>query len=123
MWHSKFACYSLNLNSQLQLAGFYKNVVATGTSREQLSFAPKLPNICYKHTPPTMSIPELEYDIGPQGKVDVVTVAQALHWFDHLTFFKHVNWALRRPNGVLAVWCYTTPRVDEFVHTVLNGKP
>lgn len=46
MWHSKFACYSLNLNSELQLAGFYNNMVATDTSKEQLSFAPKLPNIC-----------------------------------------------------------------------------
>lgn len=101
-------CLLLNLNSKLQLAGLYNNVVATGISREQPSFAPKLPNICYEHTPPIMSIPELKYDIGPQGTVDVVTVAQGLHRFDHLTFFKHVNWVLRRPNGMLTVWCYTT---------------
>lgn len=88
---------------------------------EQLSFAPKLPNIRYKHTPPTMSKPELEQDIAPQGTVDVVTVAQSFHWFDHPAFFEQANWVLRRPNGVLAVWCYTTPRVDESVDVVFNG--
>ncbi|XXG50467.1 hypothetical protein AAC387_Pa02g4470 [Persea americana] len=103
------------------LAGIYKNVVATDTSMKQISFASKLPNIRYQHTPPTMSIPELEHNIAPQGTVDLVTVAQAFHWFDHPAFFEQVKWILRRPNGVLAVWCYINPRIDESIDAVFNG--
>ncbi|KAJ8646246.1 hypothetical protein MRB53_007994 [Persea americana] len=103
------------------LAGIYKNVVATDTSMKQISFASKLPNIRYQHTPPTMSIPELEHNIAPQGTVDLVTVAQAFHWFDHPAFFEQVKWILRRPNGVLALWCYINPRIDESIDAVFNG--
>lgn len=96
-------------------------MVATDTSMKQISFASKLPNIRYQHTPPTMSIPELEHNIAPQGTVDLVTVAQAFHWFDHPAFFEQVKWILRRPNGVLAVWCYINPRIDESIDAVFNG--
>ncbi|KAL0490338.1 SAM-dependent methyltransferase [Acrasis kona] len=36
---------------------------------------------------------------------DVVTVAQALHWFEFEDFFKETKRILK-PNGTLAVWCY-----------------
>lgn len=95
-------------------------MVATDTSMEQLKFAAKLPNIRYQHTPPTMSLAEVERDIASPGTVDLVTVAQAFHWFDHPKFYQQVNHVLRRPHGVVAVWCYRTPRVNESVDTVFD---
>ncbi|XP_077240191.1 uncharacterized protein LOC143881079 [Tasmannia lanceolata] len=93
-------------------------MIGTDASAEQLAHAHKLPNIRYQHTTSIMTVDELEHNIAPQGTVDVVTVAQALHWFDLPTFYQQVNWALRRPHGVLAVWCYTEPQVNDSVDTV-----
>jgi SAM-dependent methyltransferase len=40
------------------------------------------------------------------GSVDLVTVAQALHWFDLDAFYAEVRRVLR-PRGVIAAWTYT----------------
>ncbi|XP_077241659.1 uncharacterized protein LOC143882120 [Tasmannia lanceolata] len=102
----------------LSIAKIYKNVIATDASAEQLAHAPKLPNIRYHHTLSTMTIDELAHDIAPKGTVDVVTVAMAVHWFDLPAFYQQVNWVLRKPHGVIAVWCYTMPQVNDSVDTV-----
>ncbi|KAF8398271.1 hypothetical protein HHK36_017198 [Tetracentron sinense] len=100
------------------IARIYKNVVATDTSQQQLEFAPKLRNVRYQQTPPNMSIAELEHDVAMHATVDVVIIAQAIYWFDLLTFYQQVNLVLKRPNGVLAAWCYIEPEVNESVDAV-----
>lgn len=60
-----------------------------------------------------MSMSELEEKIGTQSSIDLVTIAQALHWFDHDTFYDQVKWILKKPNGVIAAWCYISPEIDE----------
>lgn len=97
------------------LSTLYKNVIATDASEKQLEFATKLPNVRYQHTPSTMSITDLEQMVSPQGTIDLVTIAQALHWLDLPTFYKQVNWVLKKPHGVVAIWCYTSPRVNDAV--------
>ncbi|OVA11600.1 Methyltransferase type 11 [Macleaya cordata] len=104
----------------VSLAEIYKNIIATDTSQQQLDFATKHSNIRYQQTSTNMSISELERDVAEQATVDLVIVAQALHWFDLTTFYQHVNWVLRKPHGVLAVWCYTVPEVDEDVDAVFQ---
>ncbi|XP_059428133.1 uncharacterized protein LOC132161932 [Corylus avellana] len=99
------------------LAGIYKNVIATDTSPKQLSFAPKLPNITYQQIPPTMSIAELESKVASQSSVDVVTIAQAFHWFDLPNFYQQVKWVLKKSH---AAWCYTVPEVNDSVDSVFK---
>ena len=79
------------------LANIYKNVIATDTSEKQLQFANKLPNVRYQQTPPTMSIAEVEQEVVPQGTLDLITIAQALHWFDFPNFYQQVKWLLKKP--------------------------
>ncbi|CAK7354796.1 unnamed protein product [Dovyalis caffra] len=43
---------------------------------------------------------------GGENIVDLVTVAQAVHWFDLNKFYSQVIRLLRKPGSVLAVWCY-----------------
>ncbi|XP_073150874.1 uncharacterized protein [Henckelia pumila] len=102
------------------LANIYKKVIATDTSPKQLELATNLPNITYKCTSPNMSVSELESQIGSRASVDLVTIAQAMHWFDLPTFYKHVKWILKSPNGVVAAWCYTTPEVNPSVDSVFQ---
>ncbi|XP_010938137.1 uncharacterized protein [Elaeis guineensis] len=104
----------------VSLAKIYNNVVATDTSREQLAFAPKLPNIRYVHTPATVSVPDLQRDVAAPSTVDLITVAQAIHWFHLPTFYAQARRLLRGPHGVLAAWCYNLPRVDPAVDSVLS---
>ena len=105
---------------KFQLAEIYKNVVATDTSPKLLELAPKLPNIKYVHTTPAMSLSEIEKNVTPKSSLDLVTVAQALHWFDLPNFYKQVKWALKKPHGVVAAWCYTLPRVNASVDTIMD---
>ncbi|KAK1256965.1 hypothetical protein QJS04_geneDACA024386 [Acorus gramineus] len=105
----------------VSLSKIYKNVIATDASEQQLAHAHKLPNIHYRHTPTTMSPADLARALSPEPHaVDVVTVAQALHWFGLPAFYAQVNHVLRRPGGVFAAWCYTLPLVDPPVDSVFN---
>ncbi|KAJ0978140.1 hypothetical protein J5N97_013614 [Dioscorea zingiberensis] len=101
-----------NGQAALSLAQVFKKVIATDTSQGQLSLAAKHPNIQYQHTPPTMSIPELEHLVTPPGTVDAITVAQALHWFANPGFFSLVKHVLK-PQGVFSAWCYTLPSTND----------
>ncbi|XP_002531495.2 putative methyltransferase DDB_G0268948 [Ricinus communis] len=102
------------------LAEIYKNVIATDTSLKQLEFAPKLPNVRYQRTPPVIPMNEFEQYISSESSVDLVTIAQAIHWFDLPAFYQQVKWVLKKPHGVIAAWCYTVPEVNESVDSVFH---
>ncbi|KAJ3684643.1 hypothetical protein LUZ61_013807 [Rhynchospora tenuis] len=97
------------------LAEKYKYVVGTDVSQQQLDHARKLPNIRYVHTPDSLSLSDLHADVAPPDSVDLVTVAQTLHWIDLPPFYEQVRSVLRKPDGVIAVWCYVEPVVDPAV--------
>lgn len=103
-----------------QLAAIYNNVVATDTSLKQLEFAAELPNITYHCTTAAVSMEELQTKIGSQSTFDLVAVAQAMHWFDLPAFYHRVKWLLKKPDGVIAAWCYTTPEVNAAVDAVFQ---
>jgi hypothetical protein len=47
----------------------------------------------------------------PTRPSDLITVAQALHWFDLSRFFVEAKRVLK-PSGLLAVWTYATNEFD-----------
>lgn len=102
------------------MAKIYKNVIATDTSPKQLKFAEKAPNVTYQCTPSTMSMDELQTLIGSESSFDLIAIAQAMHWFHLPTFYQQVKWLLKKPNGVIAAWCYTTPQVNPAVDSVFQ---
>jgi hypothetical protein len=74
-----------------------------------------------------MSLEELESTVGAEGSVDLVTVAQALHWFDLHTFYGQVKHVLRKPGGVFAAWGYSrepvvNPSVDRVCEQLLRAS-
>lgn len=74
-------------------------------SREQLRAASLDPRVEYRLTSEDASGLDA-------GTVDLVTVAQALHWFDLTRFYAEVGRVLK-PGGLLAVWCYGRARIDD----------
>ncbi|GAB2267152.1 hypothetical protein Dimus_002137 [Dionaea muscipula] len=105
---------------QLQLAEIYKTVIGTDTSAKQLGYAPNLPNVHYHQTPPVISLADLDHIVAPPSTVDLVTIAQALHWFDLPEFYSQVKRILKKPHGVIAAWCYTLPEVNDAVDSIMS---
>jgi SAM-dependent methyltransferase len=52
--------------------------------------------------------------------VDLITVAQALHWFDIEGFFAEAERVLKR-GGILSFWCYERCRVDLAVDALIES--
>lgn len=80
------------------LAAHYSRVHATDASESQVNAATPSKNITYLAAPADAS--------GlPDHSTDIVTVAQALHWFNLDSFYSEVRRVLK-PGGVIAVWTY-----------------
>jgi SAM-dependent methyltransferase len=93
------------------LAERFRRVVATDFSAAQIARATAGKGIEYRVAPADAS--------GlPGATVDLVTVAQALHWFDLPAFYAEARRVLA-PGGALASWCYnlldTGPRVNAVI--------
>lgn len=108
-----------NGQAAVGLAEYYDEIIATDVSEAQLRYAEPRPNITYAATNAgPLSREEVEHLVGKDGSLDLITVAQAVHWFDLPSFYKHVQ-RLLKPGGIIAVWCYTVPEVNPNVDSVL----
>ena len=95
-----------------ELAPRFQRVIATDISQDLLGHAPSLPNVAY-------SVARAEQaPIDPQS-VDLVTVAQALHWFDLPSFWTDLRRVLK-PGGIFAFWGYTWPQVSSAIDRELQ---
>ena len=93
------------------LAPHFETVYATDISSQQLAHAVNARNIFYAVSP-------AEKTDFRNDQFDLITVAQALHWFDVTAFYRE---ALRtgKPGGLLAVWGYSLPSVNTDIDTLL----
>ena len=88
----------------VDLARRFDRVIATDASAEQIAAAKPEPNVEYR-------VAAAEQSGLPDNCADLVTVAQALHWFDQPKFYAEARRVLR-PGGVLAVWAYGINTVE-----------
>jgi SAM-dependent methyltransferase len=86
------------------LAAHFEHIVATDPSLAQLDAADRTGDVDYAAM--TAEAPALS-----SQSVDLITVAQALHWFDRPAFFAEVDRVLR-PGAALVVWSYGLLTVD-----------
>ncbi|WP_200979435.1 class I SAM-dependent methyltransferase [Echinicola sp. 20G] len=80
------------------LSNYFERVEASDISEQQMAQAPWKPNVYYTKCP-------AEKSGFSDHTFDLITVAQAVHWFDFDPFFKEVNRTLK-PNGVIALIGY-----------------
>jgi ubiquinone/menaquinone biosynthesis C-methylase UbiE len=98
-------CATGSGQAALGLAEHFGRVVATDASAEQVAAARPRPGVDFRVAPAERSGLD-------DHAVDLVTVAQALHWFDVPAFFREARRVLR-PGGLLATWCYGNPALPD----------
>ncbi|MEY2538399.1 MAG: hypothetical protein QOG67_2139 [Verrucomicrobiota bacterium] len=105
-------CATGNGQAAVALASFFDHVIATDGSEKQIHNAEQNPRIEYR-------VATAEKCGLPPDSTDLITVAQALHWFDLDCFYREAERVLK-PDGILAVWCYDLleiePEIDMIVH-------
>lgn len=97
-------CGTGNGQAAIGLAKHFQRVIATDPSEEQINRATPHERIEY-------SLARAESIPLPDLSVDLVTAAQALHWFDAPGFFSEARRVLV-PGGAIAVWGYGDPIMD-----------
>ncbi|HET7203726.1 MAG TPA: class I SAM-dependent methyltransferase [Steroidobacteraceae bacterium] len=113
-------CATGNGQAAVALAGHFDRVLAVDGSAAQLAQALPHPKVRYERAM-AEALP-----VG-DAAVDLVAVAQAVHWFDFDRFHAECRRVLV-PGGVLAVWTYTVFRaggaidevVDRFYHDTIG---
>lgn len=114
-------CATGNGQVARELAPHFKKVMATDISEQQIQHAYRAENIHY-------SIAAAEQTSFPENYFDLITVGQAIHWFDFHAFYSEVN-RTAKPHALLAVFGYGLNHVDDdsdkvirhFYEDVLKG--
>lgn len=96
----------------LGLVEHFDRVIATDPSAEQIRNATRHERISY------LVVPAEQTEI-PSHTVDLVTAAQAAHWFDMERFCQEARRVLK-PDGMLAIWCYGLSRINSEIDKVVH---
>ena len=105
-------CATGNGQVALQSAKHFEAVEASDLSPQQLAAAPKHPKIRYTAC-------RAEQTPFPDQHFDLITVAQALHWFDVPAFHREAV-RVARPGCLLAEWGYGLLQLEEPVQKVID---
>lgn len=105
-------CATGSGQAALGLAAHFERVVATDAAAAQLVHAARPPRVAY-------AVALAEAAPLAARSMDLVTVAQSLHWFDLDRFYRETLRVLR-PGGVLAAWCYGLHRVTPAIDTLVD---
>lgn len=109
---SAWDCGTGNGQVAKELAKFFNRVEATDISQQQLDSAEKASNIRY-------ALQSAEKTNFPDTSFDLITVAQAIHWFDFSRFYKEVNRTLT-PGGIIAVIGYGLIKSNRQTNGLIN---
>ncbi len=105
-------CATGNGQAAKELSRHFDEVYATDISEKQLNNAVQAPNIIYKKE-------TAEKTLLADASVDLITVAQALHWFDFDLFYAEVK-RVSKPGGIIAVWTYSLLSINPEIDALIN---
>jgi len=107
-------CATGNGQAAVALASVFERVIATDASEAQIANAEAHARVEYRVAPAENS--GIESDT-----IDLVMVAQALHWFDLDRFYAEVK-RLLKPGGVFAASAYKFFRITPAIDEVVNNR-
>lgn len=94
------------------LASRFERVFGTDISAKQLAEAETAPNLEYRVEP-------AEHTSFPDGYFDLISVAQAMHWFDFDAFWTEAR-RVAKPGAAVAIWGYSLLRINAAVDVLLD---
>jgi ubiquinone/menaquinone biosynthesis C-methylase UbiE len=105
-------CATGSGQAAIALAELFNEVQATDLSEQQISQATLKDRIIY-------SVQPAERTNFADNNFDLITVAQAIHWFDFEKFWPEALRVLK-PSGIFAAWGYDwlkiSPEIDTAIH-------
>ena len=115
-------CATGNDQAAIILSEYFDEVIASDASKEQIGNALRKTNIRYAVFP-------AEGTNLADGSIDLITVAQTLHWFDINDFYNEATRVLRKndsgnanASGVIAAWAYglhsISGEIDNVIHSL-----
>jgi ubiquinone/menaquinone biosynthesis C-methylase UbiE len=107
-------CATGNGQAAVELANAFDRVIATDASEKQIANAEPHPRVEYRVAPAEESGLET-------SKIDIITVAQALHWFDLDRFYAEADRVLK-PRGVIAASAYRFFQIALEIDEVVNHR-
>jgi len=105
-------CGTGNGQAAVGLASVFDRVIATDASEKQIANAQSHQTIEYRVAPAENS------GIGSET-IDLIMVAQALHWFDLGRFYGEAQRVLK-PGGVLAASAYNLLHIEKAIDEIVN---
>ena len=105
-------CATGNGQVAMSLVPYFQKIIATDASASQIENAATHPSIYYRIEPAEKTSIET-------ASIDLITVAQALHWFDRARFFTEAQRVLKH-NGIMAVWCYKLLSISEEIDPIIE---
>ena len=95
----------------VSLAEYFSTVIATDASEAQIKNAEKKQGVTYQ-------LAKAENSNIDNNSIDLITVAQALHWFNIDEFSKEANRVLK-DKGILSVWTYNLLSIQEDIDEII----
>lgn len=105
-------CGTGNGQSAKELSKYFTSVFATDISQKQLDNAYQAENIFY-------SLQPAEKTNFADASFDLITVSQALHWFNFDKFYAEVK-RVAKPGAVIAVWTYSLLRICPPINAIIE---
>ena len=105
-------CGTGNGQSASELSTHFKKVFATDISQKQLDNAAAKENVIYALEP-------AEKTSLADKSVDLITVAQAIHWFKFEAFYTEVK-RVAKPGAAMAVWTYSLLKISGEIDKIIS---
>lgn len=105
-------CATGNGQAAVSLADYFRKVIATDGSPQQITHAVAKQNIEYR-------VAVAEKSSLQNSAADLVTVATAAHWLELALFYKEAERVLK-PNGVLALWTYSSAAINSQIDELME---
>ncbi len=105
-------CGTGNGQVAIELSKYFTKVIATDISQNQLNSAERRKNIVYKKV-------RAEQTGFQSDQFDLITVAQAIHWFDFEEFQREVI-RVAKNGAVLGIWGYGLIEIEAPINNLIN---
>lgn len=106
-------CGTGNGQAAIGLTPYFSNIIATDASEKQIAQAIQHPQVIYRVAP-------AEKSLIPSNKVNLIVVAQALHWFDLNQFYIEAQRVLCF-DGIIAVWSYNLFKISSQINKIIEN--